>query len=163
MAEHVDPDGHPVATVTWDVHMLALIQGNDRAANLQINALNDKLALFMAATTERFEVNNRWRESIRDLINQCSTKSDLLGQAKLLEVQVCELRDSRTLLLRPLESSIQDILLWRANLTGMATQESVNESRKESAAASLRSTIGLIVGVGGFITGIVGILVAVLS
>jgi hypothetical protein len=162
MPERVDPDGHPVAAVPWDVFVMELVRGNDRAVNLRIDGLNDKLDLFMTSSTERFEINNRWRESIRDVITQCATKSDLSSQARLSDAQVCELRDSRALLLRPIENSVQDILLWRANMTGMATQESVNESRKESADAHLRSTISLIVGIGGFITGVVGILAAVL-
>ncbi len=141
--------------VPWKEHVDAVIDSRCRELMALITALDKRLDAATCNFDRRFEAGNEIREAMRDQAARFPTREEILHLLAPIEVHIQELRESRALLLRPIEANIQELREWRANLSGMATQESVNEGRKEAATAKLFAVIGLVVGIVGTITGVV--------
>ncbi len=135
--------------------LMALIRASDVECKAMITALDKRLDAATCNFDRRFEAGNEIREAMRDQAARFPTREEMLHLLAPIEVHIQELRESRGLLLRPIETNIQELREWRANLSGMATQESVNEGRKEAATAKLFAVIGLVVGIIGTLTGVI--------
>lgn len=142
------------------VDTLALTMNAQRDS--QLKALDEKMNIALAGISQRFESSNQIREAMRDQSSHMATKGEVTNLLKALETSIMELRESRPLLLAPIERNVQELREWKANMAGMATQDAVNEARSESSSAKMFAVIGVIGMVFSILLSLAGIIMAVL-